>query len=642
MPALLNYRGKEDVCTRGFPFLHFAPSLYHPPCKRSRVTAPFCFTIDEELQLFKTQIHQQKTQPSIDSLPDECLFEILRRLAGARERCASACVSKRFLSLLTSIKASEIPHKTKLPDLNEAIKVSVEDFEGESDACLTRSLEGKQATDLRLAAISIGAASRGGLSKLLIKSSNKVTDSGLSSIANQCGQLRVLSLWNVPNVTDGGLTAIAQNCPDLEKLDLTGCPQITDKTLIQIAKKCPNLKSLIIESCQNIANEGLKFIGQSCPKVNSVNIKNCPKVEDSGISSLVSSLGPTSLTKVKLQNLNITDNSVSFIGYYCKTLTDLTLSSLNLVGEKGFWVMANALGLQNLASLAVNSCAGLTDLALSSLSKCCPALKTVSIRKSCLVSDAGLKNLAESARLLETLNLEECNRVSLNGILASLFAIGPKFKNLSLVKCLGVKDVNFPSSCQIPTCPAVKTLTINNCPGLTDASLAMIGKICPNLENVDLSQLADVSDFGLIPLIENCAGKLVKVNLSSNVNLTDVAISRLVKLNGNSLKLLNLEGCKNLTDKILLEISESCTVLDELDLSGSEITDYGIAVIVSARDLKLRVLSLASCRNVSGQSFPFLGNLGRNLQGLNLQSCNVSNINVASLENKLWWCDILY
>ncbi|EES06473.1 hypothetical protein BDA96_04G089700 [Sorghum bicolor] len=589
--------------------------------------------------------------PSLDALPDECLFEILRRVPGGRGRGASACVSRRWLALLGSIRASELGQAAaaadtpSLPDLNEEFVMEEEDKEeSPADRCaVDRVLEGKEATDVRLAAMAVVAGSRGGLEKLAVRGSHPtrgVTDQGLSAVARGSPNLGSLALWDVPLITDAGLAEIAAGCPSLERLDISRCPLITDKGLAAVAQGCPNLVSLTIEACSGVANEGLRAIGRSCVKLQAVNIKNCPLVGDQGISSLVCS-ATASLAKIRLQGLNITDASLAVIGYYGKAVTDLTLTRLATVGERGFWVMANAAGLQNLRCMSVTSCPGVTDLALASIAKFCPSLKQLCLRKCGHVSDAGLKAFTESAKVFENLQLEECNRVTLVGILAFLLNCSQKFRALSLVKCMGIKDIGS-APAQLPLCRSLRFLTIKDCPGFTDASLAVVGMICPQLEQVDLSGLGEVTDNGLLPLIQSSEAGLIKVDLSGCKNITDVAVSSLVKGHGKSLKKVSLEGCSKITDASLFTMSESCTELAELDLSNCMVSDHGVAILASARHLKLRVLSLSGCSKVTQKSVPFLGNLGQSLEGLNLQFCNmIGNHNIASLEKQLWWCDIL-
>jgi EIN3-binding F-box protein len=397
--------------------------------------------------------------------------------------------------------------------------------------------------------------------------------------------------------------------------------------------------SLTIEACSGVGNDGLRAIGRCCSKLDAVNIKNCVNIGDQGISSLVCSAS-ASLAKIRLQGLNITDASLAVIGYYGKAVTDLTLARLAAVGERGFWVMANANGLQNLKCMSVTSCPGVTDLAIVSIAKFCSSLKQICLKKCEHVSDAGLKAFTESAKALENLQLEECNRVTLVGVLACLINCSQKFRALSLVKCTGVKDICV-APAQLPVCKSLRFLTIKDCPGFTDASLAVVGMICPQLEQVDLSGLGEVTDNGLLPLIKFSESGMVKVDLSGCKNITDVAVSALMKAHGSSIKQVSLEGCSKITDASLFSISENCTELAELDLSNCTISDSGVASLASAKHFNLRVLSLFGCTNVTQKSVPFLGNMGK-LEGLNLQFCNmIGDHNIASLEKQLWWCDIL-
>uniref|UniRef100_A0ACD5Z5D9 Uncharacterized protein n=1 Tax=Avena sativa TaxID=4498 RepID=A0ACD5Z5D9_AVESA len=588
---------------------------------------------------------RQPAQPSLDALPDECLFEVLRRLPGGRERADSACVSRRWLALLATIRASELGHAAStslLPDLNEEFVMEEDTDDSPADPCAERVLEGKEATDVRLAAMAVVAGSLGGLEKLAVRGSHPtrgVTDQGLLAVARGSPNLCSLALWGVPLVTDAGLAEIAAGCPSLERLDITSCPLITDKGLAAVAQGCPNLVSLTVDACSGVGNEGLRAIGRCCTKLQAVSIKNCVNIGDQGISSLVCSAS-ASLAKIRLQGLNITDASLAVIGYYGKSVTDLTLARLAAVGERGFWVMANANGLQNLRCISVTSCPGVTDLAIVSIAKFCSSLKQLCLNKCEHVSDAGLKAFAEAAKMLENLQLEECNRVTLVGVLACLINCSQKFRALSLVKCTGVKDI-CAAPAQLPVCKSLRFLTIKDCPGFTDASLAVVGMICPQLEQVDLSGLGEVSDNGLLPLIKSAESGLVKVDLSGCKNITDVAVSALMKAHGKSIKQVSIEGCSKITDASLFAISENCTELAELDLSNCMVSDSGIASLASAKQFQLRVLSLFGCTNVTQRSVPFLGNMGK-LEGLNLQFCNmIGDHNIASLEKQLWWCDIL-
>ncbi|KAK8543510.1 hypothetical protein V6N13_076317 [Hibiscus sabdariffa] len=654
MPALVNYGGDDDMFTgisgdddfySGGSYTNSTDlgrlcsissqvDVYCPPRKRARIGAPFSFG--------ETEVQQNK-QPSIDVLPDECLFEIFKRIPGGRERSSCACVSKHWLMLLTSIRKGEYESSKVVKENINSSSDDVEMISSEEDeGYLTRCLEGKKATDMRLAAVAVGTSGHGGLGKLSIRggsSSCGVTNFGLSAIARGCPSLKVLSLWNVPRIGDEGLSEIAKECHLLEKLDLCQCPLVSSKGLIAIGENCPNLTALSIESCSKIGNEGLQAIGKLCPNLQYISIKDCPLVGDHGVSSLLSSASSV-LSKVKLQGLSITDFSLAVIGHYGKSVTNLVLGGLQNVTEKGFWVMGNAQGLQKLVSLMITSCCGVTDVSLEAIGKGCTNLKQMCLRRCCFVSGDGLVAFAKSAGSLECLQLEECNRVTQAGIIGVLSNCG--LKSLTLVKCMGIKDISLGAPLSSP-CNSLKSLSIRNCPGFGTVSLALVGNLCPQLQQIDLSGLCGITDAGLLPLLQNCEAGLLKVNLSGCLNLTDGIILALMRLHGATLEVLNLDGCRRITDACLVAVADNCVFLSDLDVSRCAITDAGVAALSHADQLNLQVLSFSGCSGVTNKSLTFLKKMGKTLVGLNLLHCNsISAQTVELLMESLWRCDILF
>lgn len=639
MSKLFAYSGSEDFCPGGSIYpnpkdssLFLSPphhvDVYFPPRKRSRITAPF---------VFGGEGVESKANVSIEILPDECLFEIFRRLSGGKERIACASVSKRWLMLLSNISSHELKSE------DEVAPKEVEDIEIESDGYLSRSLEGKKATDLRLAAISVGTASRGGLGKLVIRGNNhvsKITDLGLKAIARGCPSLRALSLWNLSSIGDEGLCEIAKGSQQLEKLDLCRCPAVSDKAVVEIARSCPKLTDITIESCAKIGNESLRAIGQFCPQLKSIAIKDCPRVGDQGIASLLS-LNTCALNKVKLQALNVSDVSLAVIGHYGKAVTDLVLTDLKNVSEKGFWVMGNGHGLQKLKSFTISSCSGVTDMGLESVGKGSPNLKHFCLRKCSFFSDNGLVSFAKAARSLECLQLEECHRITQFGFFGVLLNCGTSLKALSFISCLGIKDMN--SELPIPASSgSLRSLTIRNCCGFGNRNLALLGKLCPQLQNVEFGGLLGIDDCGFLAWLQNCQSGLVKINVSGCVNLTDKVVSSIIEYHGLNLKMLNLDGCRKITDASLTSIANNCQLLSDLDVSKCSITDSGVAALAHAKQLSLQIFSISGCSFVSDKSLADLINLGETLVGLNIQHCNaISSSTVDLLVEQLWRCDIL-
>lgn len=193
------------------------------------------------------------------------------------------------------------------------------------------------------------------------------------------------------------------------------------------------------------------------------------------------------------------------------------------------------------------------------------------------------------------------------GILDTLSNCQSKLKSLAVIKCMGIKDVSLETPLLFP-CESLRSLSIRSCPGFGNASLAKVGKLCPQLHQLDLTGLCGITDSGLLPLVESCEAGLVKVNLSGCLNLTDEVVSALVRLHGGTLQVLDLNGCGKVTDASLVAVADNCLVLNDLDLSKCSISDSGVAALSCAEQLKLQILSLSGCFKISGKSILSLKN----------------------------------
>ncbi|XP_057833414.2 EIN3-binding F-box protein 2 [Cryptomeria japonica] len=698
MPTLVKFIGDGNIYFKGrkrSSYMDSSSILSLAPCME-RLSRPCKRPYGYVTKLHRETKLKQDDRDLIGMLPDECLYEIFRCLPAARDRSACACVSKRWLMLQSSLQRNEIKRsktKTKNPgemtagnrsesnlsDHAGSVRSSENSFEESCDngfgelidgqlvpmdidlvekgtakkvdsekqpswasGDLSRRLEGNKATDIRLAAISVGMVGRGGLGKLTIRGNHPfrgVSDMGLSAIGLGCPALRVLILWDCPLIGDKGLSSIAKGCHLLEKLDLLNCPLIGDKGLESIAANCPGLLSLNIESCPQIGNKSLKAIGQRCSNLESLSINNCALVGDEGIMALASNT--TKLMKVKLQAVKVTDNSLTVMGHHCKSLIELMLVSLPNVTEKGFSSMGNASGMQKLKLLTVTACRGLTDQSLVMVGQGCPSLKNIFLRKCDFLYNKGLKGFTEVAVSLENLHLQECNMISTFGLIDALGNCSGKLKGLAVEKCSGITecgDVTVP----IPLCESLKSVNVRYCPGFGDGCLALLGSACPQVQSIDLSGLVGITDDGLFALLGGCKTSLVNLNLSGCIEVTDRAVFVIVKLFGKSLQSLNFDGCQKLTDQSLRFISECCSVLQDLDVSKCGITDDGIVSFAFAAHNALDILSLSGCVQITDKSLPFIGKLGERLQGLNLQCCSgISTRALDLLRSHLWKCDLL-
>ncbi|XP_027773739.1 EIN3-binding F-box protein 1-like [Solanum pennellii] len=354
---------------------------------------------------------EQRNHPSIDILLDECLFQVFKCLLSGKERSVCVCVYKRWLTLLSNI------HKDNI--------IESKGIEGEGT--LVRSLVCREAIDVRLAAIAVGASNNGNLKKLFIRG-----DTFCHGV-------------------NDGLSEITHGCHLLKNLYLFKCPKITDNSFLDIAKNCTRLNCLTIDSCSNIGNKSPKDVGQYCPNLNHVVLKNCPLIGDKGIEDLFCSTGFL-LTEVELHELHISDISIKVISQYGVALTSLAVGELRRVIVRNFWVMGIGQCLHKLKALPISACSGVNDLGLHVICKACPNLKLFYVQKSVVLSNNGWVSCVKALVLLQKLRLEECHLITQAGFFSILLNCGKKLKILSLVKCFGVNDSINAVPSKAPSC----------------------------------------------------------------------------------------------------------------------------------------------------------------------------------------------
>ncbi|KAG9156638.1 hypothetical protein Leryth_006606 [Lithospermum erythrorhizon] len=199
-------------------------------------------------------------------------------------------------------------------------------------------------------------------------------------------------------------------------------------------------------------------------------------------------------------------------GYKClgKAITNLVLSGLPKVSQKGFWVMGNAEGLQSLISLEITSCRGVTDRSLEAVGKGCSNLKQLRLHKCCFGS------LKHSFECFVKLYFEV---------------------EITLDRCMGIKDL--PSESQyLSPCESLRSLSIKSCPGFGSSSLAMVGKL--HSAHQFRSPAGLVTDAGLVSLANNCP-MLNDLDMS-RCSISDSGVAALSRGVQENLKVLSISG----------------------------------------------------------------------------------------------------
>ncbi|KAG0619574.1 hypothetical protein M758_4G149000 [Ceratodon purpureus] len=638
----------------------------------------------------------------VNALPDECLQEIFGFLPKVQDRCAAASVCMRWLMLQSRMQRTDFKSESTrckggcnksdvctvkcgpksatekaLPTVEESSDATEDRFDAaqedealassdEVHTCghemdmdiddeprvqrqpqwalgeLSRKFEGRKATDVKLALVAIGELARGGLGSLKIvggsaRGGKGVTDAGLIAIGNCCAALRSLTLWDCDGITDVGLAAIGNGCRLLEKLDLMKCPGVGDRGLEAVAKGCPLLSAVNIESCVNVGNASLAAFGKWSGALSSFSISSCPMVGSAGIGEVT--LGCNKLKKLKLEKIRLSNEGLVAIGENCKSVTRMKLANLYWCSEEGFIGFCGGSGLKLLKSLLITSCPGITDVSLEVVGKVCQDLKLCVLSQCQAVTDKGLEAFMQCCLCLDSLQLEKCHSITNSGLLTALAQGKGNLKTLSLSKCDGLWKGEKRSE-ELPlTCFSLKTLNVTDCKGAGVEPIVTMGLCCPSLENLDFSELTNLSDEAITSVVEGCGDHLVCLNLTNCINITDAALAAIAS-HCEDLERLTLDGCYHVGDNGLKMLAAECISLKELDLSGTSITDSGLRSLVTARGLWLRSLTLTGCVNLTDESLSLIEECCPSLGALNLRNCPLlSREGLSSLESQLWSCD---
>ncbi|CAO2823101.1 unnamed protein product [Amaranthus hypochondriacus] len=159
-------------------------------------------------------------------LTRECLIDILSRLELDERWKGPMLVCKPWM------EACRDPSLNTVLNLEPYFELSAEstrwwtpEFERRIDAIL----------------LSVSNWSHGLLTEIRVR---HCSDHALIFAAQRCPKLEVLSIKSSQSVSNVGLTEVARSCPMLKELDISFCHEISHESISSIGKSCPELKVL--------------------------------------------------------------------------------------------------------------------------------------------------------------------------------------------------------------------------------------------------------------------------------------------------------------------------------------------------------------------------------------------------------------
>lgn len=280
-----------------------------------------------------------------------------------------------------------------------------------------------------------------------------------------------------------------------------------------------------------------------------------------------------------------------------------------------------------LAALTVADACGLRGTCLVSLSRCCPMLERLALRRASALEDRTMRAWAEEAAAAGSNELRElciagALRVSGETLGAVVSAVGRSLRVLDIAGAFLVDDS---ALCSVGAhCPWLESLDATMCGRVTDAGVAAVAAGCPRLREIALYNCTLVGERGVAALAERCVrgrADFVGAMLYGLRGLTENAVIALAHAAPGLLS-LDLSSCPAAaTDDALVAIARGCPRLERLLLVGDAAAgDRGLCE-VARRCVFLRHVLINGCVRVTDA---FLHELARHalcLESLSAVGC---------------------
>ncbi|KAI9232951.1 MAG: hypothetical protein BYD32DRAFT_360577, partial [Podila humilis] len=161
-------------------------------------------------------------------------------------------------------------------------------------------------------------------------------------------------------LTDSIVVAIAENCPQLQNLLMPGCAKVTDVGIGKVALNCPRMKHLDLRACSAVSDESLILVAKNCKDLWHLNVGRVTASSKVTGASIVEIAKNTNLNTLGLAGCAMDDDAVIEIARYSRG---------------------------GLHRISLNSCSMLTSASVKALMQMCPNLAVLEIKQCHLVTD---------------------------------------------------------------------------------------------------------------------------------------------------------------------------------------------------------------------------------------------------------------
>ncbi|KAH7178712.1 hypothetical protein DER46DRAFT_493424 [Fusarium sp. MPI-SDFR-AT-0072] len=201
----------------------------------------------------------------------------------------------------------------------------------------------------------------------------------------------------------------------------------------------------------------------------------------------------------------------------------------------------------------------------------------------------------------------------------------PSFRYRDFIKRLNLAaladKISDGSVMPLAVCSRVERLTLTNCRNLTDSGLIALVENSTSLLALDISNDKNITEQSINTIAKNCS-RLQGLNISGCENVSNESMINLAT-SCRYIKRLKLNECSQLQDDAIHAFAENCPNILEIDLHQCNRIGNGPITSLMVKGNCLRELRLASCELIDDDAFLTLphGRLFEHLRILDLTSC---------------------
>ncbi|XWS26471.1 hypothetical protein CRYUN_Cryun26dG0035300 [Craigia yunnanensis] len=402
----------------------------------------------------------------------------------------------------------------------------------------------------------------------------------LCHAAMVCRQWRAASahedFWRCLNFENRNISLeqfedMCQRYPNATEVNLSGTPDI-HLLVMKAVSSLRNLEALTLGKGQ--VGDAFFLALAECSMLRSLDVNDA--ILGNGVQEIT-------INHDQLCDLKVTKCRVMRISIRCPQLKSLSLKRSNMAQV--------ALNCPLLHLLDISTCHKLTDAAIRSAVTSCPQLESLDMSNCSCVSDETLREIALACANLHVLNSSYCPNISLESVRLPMLTV------LKLDNCEGITSA---SMAAISHSYMLEELELDNCHMLTSVSLDL-----PRLQKIRLVHCRKFADlnvqcFMLSSItVSNCA-VLHRINISSS-SLQKLALQKqenltMLALQCQSLQEVDLTDCASLTNSVCNVFSDGggCPMLNSLVLDNCE-----SLTAVQFSSTSLVSLSLVGCRAIT-------------------------------------------